>query len=203
MAFEYSESSMAYIIEVDANRIKTQVSFLRQICGDDDEDLLRDMIEAETNLEGLIGKMIEIIQIDQADCEGLKNYQRKLADRKKRMEDRTARLRTLLASVITELPGRVYRHPLAHVRAFDVDPRVIVADESVIPSVYWVQQDPKLNEPAIRKHLLERQTQIDLLKDCRTPEERQERRAQIDRDYPDIPGTSLGNGEISVRIRGA
>lgn len=194
---------MAYIIEVDANRIKTQVSFLRQICGDDDEDLVKDMIEAETDLESLIGKMIEIIQSDQADCEGLKNYQRKLADRKKRMEDRTARLRTLLASVITELPGRVYRHPLAHVRAFDVDPRVIVADESVIPSAYWVQQDPKLNETAIRKHLLARQTQIDLLKDCRTPEERQERRAQIDRDYPDIPGTSLGNGEISVRIRGA
>lgn len=194
---------MKEIHVLDANQIRAQISYLREICGDDDEDLLKDMIDAESNADRFIGKMIEIIQIDQADCEGLKNYQRKLAERKKRLEDRTARLRTLLASVITELPGRVYRHPLAHVRAFDVDPRVIVTDESVIPSTYWVPQDPKLNETAIRKHLLERQTRIDLLKDCRTPEEKLARRAQIDRDFPDVAGASLGNGEISVRIRGA
>jgi hypothetical protein len=191
--------------EVDfvASRLLSQISRLKEICGDDDEELLADMIEGESDVDRFIGKMIEIIQADQADCEGLKNYQRKLADRKKRLEDRTARLRTLLASVITELPGRVYRHPLAHVRAFDVDPRVIVTDESVIPSTFWVPQDPKLNEPAIRKHLLERQTRLDLLKDCRTLEEKRQRRAEIDREFPDIAGTSLGNGEISVRIRGA
>ena len=188
---------------LDANQLRSQISYLRDICGDDDEDLLTDMIDAESDVDRFIGKLIEIIQVDQADCEGLKNYQRKLADRKKRLEERTTRLRTLLASVITELPGRVYRHPLAHVRAFDVDPRVIVTDESVIPSTYWVPQDPKLNETAIRKHLLERQTLIDLLRECHTPDERRARLAQIDRDFPDIAGASLGNGEISVRIRGA
>jgi hypothetical protein len=188
---------------VDATGMLAQISHLREICGGDDEELLADMIEGESDLDRFIGKMIEIIQIDQAAGEALKGYQKKLADRKKRLEDRAARLRTLLASVITELPGRAYRHPLAHVRAFDVDPRVIVTDESVIPSTYWVPQDPKLNEPAIRKHLLERQTLIDMLRECRSPEERLERRAQIDRDYPDISGASLGNGEISVRIRGA
>ena len=188
---------------LDASQLRSQISYLREICGDDDEDLLRDMIDAESDVDRFIGKMIEIIQVDQADCEGLKNYQRKLADRKKRLEERTTRLRTLLASVITELPGRIYRHPLAHVRAFDVDPRVIVTDESVIPSTYWIPQDPKLNEAAIRKHLLERQTLIDLLRECRTPAEKRARLAQIDRDFPDIAGASLGNGEISVRIRGA
>ncbi|PWJ92724.1 viral Gp157 protein [Mesorhizobium loti] len=188
---------------LDANQIRSQISYLREICGDDDEDLLTDMIDAESNVDRFIGKMIEIIQTDQADCEGLKNYLRKLGDRKKRLEDRTTRLRTLLASVITELPGRVYRHPLAHVRAFDVDPRVIVTDESVIPSSFWVAQDPKLNETAIRKHLLERQALIDLLKECHTSGARRARLAQIDREFPDIAGASLGNGEISIRIRGA
>lgn len=160
------------------------------------------MNDAESDVDRFIGKIIEIIQIGQADCEGLKNYLRKLTDRKKRLEDRTARLRTLLASVVTELPGRVYRHPLAHVRAFDVDPRVIVTDESVIPSTYWIAQDPKLNEIAIRKHLLERKMQIDLLKECQSSNERRVRLAQIDREFPDVAGASLGNGEISIRIRG-
>ncbi|TPK07390.1 siphovirus Gp157 family protein [Mesorhizobium sp. B2-5-7] len=188
---------------VMASEFRAQISHLKEICGEDDSDLLEGMIEGETDVDRFIGKMVEIIQIDQADCEGLKSYQRKLADRRKRLEDRVSRLRMLLASVVTELPGRVYRHPLAHVRAFDVDPRVIVTDESAIPSAYWVPQDPKLNEAAMRKHLLERQTLIDLLKECRSEDERRAQRKAIDREFPDIAGASLGNGEVSVRIRGA
>lgn len=186
-----------------AANIQAEISHLRAICGEEDDDLLADMIEGDTDIDSFIGKMVEIIQIDEAYCEGLKIYQQKLAGRKKRLEERSKRLRTLLASVITELPGRNYRHALAHVRAFDVDPRIIVTDESAIPSIYWVPQDPKLNEPELRRHLLQRQTLMKLLADCRTEDEKQARRQEVDRDIPDIAGVSLGNGEVSVRIRGS
>lgn len=190
------------IVEAEAVDVRIKISYLREICGDEDDDLLDGMIDGELDVGSLVGKMIELIQTDQSDCEAIKNYQTKLLDRRKRLESRVGRLRTLLASVVTELPGRTYRHALAHVRAFDVDPRLIVIDESAIPAAYWIPQDPKLNEPAVRKHLLRRQTLIDLLRDCRTDDERRARRLEIDRDFPDIPGTSLGSAEISVRIRG-
>jgi hypothetical protein len=186
-----------------AIEVQAHVAHLKQMCGEEDQELLVDMIEGETDVDGLVGKLIEMIQLDEADCDGLKTYQRKLADRKKRLEERATRLRTLLASVVTELPDRAYRHSLAHVRAFDVDPRIVVTDESTIPSIYWLPQDPKLNESAMRKHLLARQTLIDLLAECRTEDEKRTRRSVIEREYPAIAGVSLGNGEISVRIRGA
>lgn len=186
-----------------ASDVRFGAAYLREICGDDDGDLLSDMIEGDLDVENVIGKMIEIIQIDQSYCEAIKECQARLLNRRKRLENRIGRLRTLLASVVAELPGRTYRHALAHVRAFDVDPRLVVTDESAIPAAYWVPQDPKLNEPAVRKHLLQRQTLIDLLRDCRTDDERRARRLEIDRDFPDIPGAALGNAEISVRIRGA
>lgn len=186
-----------------SSNLQSDIAHLKLLCGEDDFDLLADMIEGETDVDRFIGKMVEIIQVDEADCEGLKIYQRKLADRKRRLEERAKRLRTLLAGVVTELPGRVYRHTLAHIRAFDVDPRIIVTDESAIPSAYWIPQDPKLNETEMRRQLLERQKQIELLAECYTEDEKRARRAEIDRDFPDIAGVSLGNGEVSVRIRGA
>jgi len=183
--------------------IQAQIANLRSICGDDDIELLNDMIEGTTQLDQFVGKVLEIIQTDESFSDGLKAYQKTIVDRRRRLEERAKRLRVLLASVVTELPGRSYQHPLAHLRAFDVDPKVIVTEESAIPSAFWIEQDPKLNESAIRKHLIERQRLIDKLGDCRTDEERSVRREEIDWQYPDISGACLGNGEVSIRIRSA
>jgi hypothetical protein len=187
----------------DFTFLRSEIAHLRDICGADDEELLRDMLEGSLNLETLVGKILQIVQCDEAFSEGLKAHQKALSDRKRRLDDRARKLRTLLATVVTELPGRTYRHPLAHLRAFDVDPRVVVIDETAIPSAFWIEQDPKLDEPAMRKHLLERRTRLAELSNCRTDEERRARQEEIDRALPDIPGTILANGEISIRIRSA
>lgn len=175
---------------------------LRSICGEDDADLLCDMIEGETSLEGFVGKMIELIGADEADSDGIKAYQQKLAARKKRVDQRAGRLRVLLASVVTQLPGRKFRHALASVSAFDVDPKVITLDESQIPTKWWKRPDPVVDHPSLRKHLLERERLLQSLKECKTEADRQIRRAEVDLLYPNVPGVTLGNGEISVRIFG-
>ena len=144
---------------------------LRSICGEDDVELLSDMIEGETSLEAFVGKMIELIGADEADSEGIKAYQQKLAARKKRLDQRAARLRVLLASVVTQLPGRKFRHALASVSAFDVDPKVILTDESQIPTKWWKRPDPVVDQSALRKHLLERERLLQSLKDGATEEE--------------------------------
>lgn len=187
--------------DADATYIQAYISNLRSICGEDDADLLNDMIEGSTHLDQFVGKVVQIIQTDEAFADGLKAYQRAIGDRRKRLEERAKRLRVLLASVVNELPGRSYQHALAHLRAFDVDPKVIVTDESAIPSAFWIEQDPKLNESMVRKHLLERHRQIDDLAKCRSDNERSIRLEAIDWQYPDIAGACLGNGEVSIRIR--
>ena len=188
---------------VESKKYKEEIGLLKLICGEEDWDLLVDMIDGETDVDKFVGKMIEIIQYDESNVEGLKIYQRKLADRRKRIEERVKRIRTLLASVVTEMPGRVYRHSLAHVGVFDVDPKIIITDESSIPVAYWIPQDPKLNETALRKYLLERQRQMELATKSNDKNEISARLREINRDFPFIEGVTLGNGEISVRIRGA
>ena len=187
----------------DAGNLQADLAHLRSICGDDDAELLGDMIEAETSVEAFIGKMIELIGADEADSEGIKAYQQKLAGRKKRLEQRVTRLRVLLASVVTQLPGRRFRHALASVSAFDIDPKVILTDESQIPTKWWKRPDPVIDQSALRRYLLERDRLLESLKECRTEEDKQARRAEIDLVFPDIPGATLGNGDISVRITGA
>lgn len=176
---------------------------LKEICGLNDPELTSDMIEAETNIDGFVGRVVQIIQEDEAHCEGIRDYQRRLGDRRKRLQERSRRLRTLLASVVTELPGRFYRHSLAHVRAFDVEAHVVITDESAIPSVFWVPQDPKLDEVAVRRHLLQRAKLTAQLATIACEEQRRSRSARIEQEYPEIAGACLGNPEISIRIRSA
>ena len=188
-------------IKVDAEYIKSQIEVLRSICGQEDGDLLAGMIEGETHIDNFVGKLIDLIQTDEAHCESLKTYQKSVLDRRKRLEERSKKVRTLLACVVNELPGRVYRHPIAHLRAFDVDPRVILVDESAIPSRYWIEQDPKLNEAGIRKYLLEREALKKGVDQCDDDQERLARMNQINERFPEIPGVTLGTGELCVRIR--
>lgn len=190
-------------LSCDSRGLEAELAHLRTICGEDDLDLFNDMIEGETSLPAFVGKMIGLIGADESDSEGIKAYLQKLAARKKRLDQRAARLRVLLASVVTQLPGRKFRHALASVSAFDVDPKVIVIDESKIPTKWWKRPDPVVDQSALRKHLLERQRLLQSLHKDASDEERQARRAEIDQLFPDIPGVTLGNGDISVRIFGS
>lgn len=188
-------------LNLEQSVLLPHIEHLRMICSQDDPELVADMLSGETDLEGFVGRVLEFILADEADLEGIRAHQKRIAERRRRLENRVERLRTLLASVITLLPGRKYRHALALVSAFDVDPRIIVQDESAIPSHFWIPQDPKLNESGIRKLLLERQKRLDELARYLTEEERKARREEVDHDYPAVPGIALGNGEVSVRIR--
>lgn len=189
------------VAQIAAEELKANIAHLRDICGDDDNELLGDMIEGETSVENFVGKLIEMIDDDETDSDALKASIRKKQDRKKRIDNRASRLRTLLASVVYALPEKKFRHHLAVVSAFDVDPKPIIQDEASIPSKWWKQADPVVDESAIRKHLLARFKALDALKECRTDEEKAARRAEIDAEFPDIPGATLGNGDISVSIR--
>lgn len=189
---ERSVSALAF-------ELQAGLAHLKSICGEDPE-LLADMIEGELSVDRFVSKVIALIAEDEASCLGLKAYSKKVADRKKRLEHRAGRLRVLLASVVTNLPSRRYRNELASVRAFDIEPSVVIDVEADIPLKFWKQAEPSVDLSAVRKHLNQRRKLVRELFDCRTNEERLQRRAEIDREYPDIPGCHLDNGDLSVSI---
>src|SRR4051794_1796746 len=119
---ERSVSALAF-------ELQAGLAHLKSICGEDPE-LLADMIEGELSVGRFVSKVIALITEDEASCLGIKAYARKVADRKKRLEHRAARLRVLLTSVVVNLPSRRYSNELASVRVFDIEPSVIVDEEA-------------------------------------------------------------------------
>src|SRR6476620_4689255 len=75
-----SGSGLSHEREVarDSSNLAAELAHLKTICGDDDAELLTDMIEGETTVEAFVGKMIELIGADEADIDGIKAYQQKL-----------------------------------------------------------------------------------------------------------------------------
>ncbi len=188
-------SAYAQALELQAG-----IAHLKSICGEDDQELLSDMIEGELSLDRFVSKLVTLIVEDEASVSGLKAYSKRVVDRRKRLESRASRLRVLLASVVHGLPSRKFRNELASVRSFDIEPSVVIDEEADIPSKFWKAADPTLDVPAIRKYLNQRRKLLDGISQCRTSEERAERRAEIDREYPEVPGCHLDNGDISVAI---
>ena len=158
------------------------------------------MIDGELSVDGFISKLVTMIVEDESHCLGLKSYLKRVGDRRRRLENRANRLRVLLASVVANLPSRKFRNELASVRAFDIEPSVVIDEEADIPTKFWKQADPVVDISAIRKHLNQRRKLLEGLSNCRTTEERIQLKATIDRDYPEVPGCHLDNGDISVSI---
>lgn len=183
-----------------AHDLQAEILHLKQICGDDPE-LIADMVEGETRLDEFVGKMLALIGEDETHIEALKAYQKTITARKDRLTARAGRLRTLLASVVNDVPERKFSHPLAAISVSKIDPKPIIEDEAAIPSEFWKERDPVLDTPLIRKTLLGREAALADLANVLTPEEREARLGQINEEFPDIPGASLDNGDISISIR--
>ncbi len=187
-------------LTVHAVELKAGLAHLKSICGVDDPDLVADMIEGELSVDTFISKLVMMIAEDESYCLGLGNYLKVVRGRKRRLEHRANRLRFLLASVVTNLPSRKFKNQLASVRAFDIEPSVVIDEEADIPTNFWKQADPVVDVSAIRKHLNQRRKLLEELSNCRRTDERIQLQAAIDRDYPNMPGCHLDNGEISVSI---
>ena len=149
-------SSNERSLTVCAIELQAGIAHLRSICGEDDPELLADMIDGELSVDSFVSKLVTMICEDESNCLGLKTYMRKVGDRKKRLENRANRLRVLLASVVANLPSRKFRNQLASVRAFDIEPSVVIDEEADIPTKFWKQVDPVVDVSAIRKHLNQR-----------------------------------------------
>lgn len=121
--------------------------------GDDDAQLVHDMVEGETSFfEAVEGAIDEI-----GECEilatGLSDYIKKLQDRKKRIDGRAARVRGMIeqAFAMAEVSG--HKFPSATISRKSTPPRPVVIDESQIPTKFFEPQPPKLDKKALHEAL--------------------------------------------------
>lgn len=140
----------------------------------DDEELLVDSIEGETSFFEAIDKALA--EIDECDImvAGLDAKVKQFTSRKKRAEDRSAKLRGMIDQAFQMADLKRHRFERATISTKNVPPKLVVTDEAIIPSKFFTPQPPKLDKKAL----------FDAIK-----------------AGEDIPGAHKSNGGTTIQIR--
>ena len=146
---------------------------LQEIAGDDVE-VIRDTIEGEIDLRGLISIAAEQNVVDAAQVTGVEELISRLRDRKDRIEKRIAMRRVAMLTGMQAGEIQKLETSAGTISRKAVAPTALILEESQIPSEFWKPQEPKLDKKAV----------LDALKDKR-----------------DVPGAQLSNGGETIQIR--
>jgi len=180
--------------EIEAARVLRE-----QLAALNDEQLIVDSIEGETSLNEMIASMIRQDGEDAAHVDALKAYADDMGKRKKRIEDRIETRRGLLA-VALEMAGRKNAETAFGTITLGVTaPKVIVTEESEIPSSFWITPAPQLDKKELLAAL---KLQRDAMQAAAAFEDADEREAAL-RAIKKIPGAELSNGGVRITIRRA
>ncbi len=189
-----------YNFRAEVEAAKTLLAGMRETIGDEDMALLADTIEGETDLFEAID--IALAEIDETEVlvSGLKEKEGQFSQRRRAMEERIRRFRSLIeqAMAITELPK--LRRPAATLTLRKLPPDVVVMTEADIPSEFFVPQPPpppKLDKAALKRALELREKRFEFAASLEDGEERTRALASV----PPIPGATLNNGSFSLQIR--
>lgn len=167
-----SNDAIAYDV---ARTMQAAEALIREIVTDD-EALRHDMVEGETGLLEAIDAALS--EIDECDviAAGCKEKEAQFAERRRRSEARSARLRGLIeqAMCVVELPS--VRLAGATLSLKSIPPKPIYEDEAAIPAEFWRQADPVLDKKRI---------------------------AEAIKDGIRIPGVTMSNGTTALQIRRA
>ena len=153
------------------------VDGIRDMLGDDDE-LLQDMLEGETDLLGALQKAADAIDEESILIDGMTKRITELQERKRLASNRVSRIKALIEQAMTMAGDmKTVRLPNMTITLKNKAPAPVIDEESSIPSRYWIEQprpDPKLDKKAIADDLANGAT---------------------------VPGCHLDNGGVSLAIR--
>jgi hypothetical protein len=166
----------------------------------DDDELLTDMIEGETDLFEIIDRLIARRAENMALAAGAAQHIETMRGRRERFERLAEQDRTLItqAMLIAELPS--VRRPVATLSLSARAAKLVIDDEAAIPSGFWKVGDPRLDKialaEAVKASAAARAEAIAAL-----PEDPRARDEAIASLPPEIPGAHLEAAPPSLTIR--
>jgi hypothetical protein len=191
-----------YHLRQQAEAAKTIVAALRESFGGDDLALLADAVEGETDLYEAVDAVLDEIDQTEVLISGLKEKEGQFTSRRRSMEERVKRLRSLIEQAMAVSEQDKLRRPAATLTLRKLAPDVIVLAEADIPAEFFVPQPPpppKLDKPALKQALNRREEAIKATSSIEDSDERERALAAI----APIPGATLNNGGFSLQIRRA
>lgn len=184
---------------------------LREAFGDElDVELLADMIEGETDLDGAIDGALKQMAMDVANAQGLEKFESTMAARRKRLCDRVETMRTMILNAMDIAELKSLDRPIARVTRKSVAPKLLIVDEAAIPTAFFKQPEPVLSKAELTSALKNRRDTLEQrlaeLNEQRKSgaiddEALRDMRESLHAAFPAIPGAELDNGSATVQIR--
>jgi hypothetical protein len=167
----------------------------------DDQEVARDTFDGATTLDAEIREAALMIQRNKAFATGCEAEIANLQKRKQRFEARVESLRGFVAQAMTVAEWRKHECDVATFSLKDARPRVIVDQESEIPSQFFKRQDPTLDKTGLNKVMLERHKAMCAALSIADDEERARRLEAIEQELPEIPGARIETGGHTLTLR--
>lgn len=160
------------------NRQAVAAAELIRALGEDaeDETLVHDAVEGETDFFEAVDRALAEIGECEIVAAGIADMQKRLSDRLTRTNNRAEKLRGLIDQAFQMAEIKSHKFATATITTKAIPRKLIITDESQIPTRFFKPQPPKLD----RKELL------DALKSGEA-----------------IPGADMSNGGTTIQIRRA
>ena len=139
-----------------------------------DEETLRDTLEGATNLHAAITVIMRSYLEDLALTETLRRRIREMQERLARLDRRSESKKNLVTDVMSQADLKKIVEADFTVSLRQLQPALLILDESAIPKDYWNPQPPKLDRQAITAAL---------------------------KAGEEIGGAALGNGGLTIAVR--
>jgi len=165
---------MTYNTTKISKELKSWEQVKEMLAGEDlDPQTLFDTLDGETELVEVLCAIKESALEDKAAVKGLDTYISDLQGRKSRIQKTIETKDSIILSTMERADISSLKSSLFTISKRSTPPKVIINDESEIPSSYWKQPDPVLDKKALK----------DALKDG------------------EVPGAQLSNGGIALSTR--
>ena len=118
--------------------------------GEIDDDVLLDTWESvDLVFEDKADGYAKIIQNFKADVEGLKAEEKRIADRRKVLENTIERMKNTLQFAMEQADKRKFKTELFSFNIQKNPAKVVIDDEAAIPKQYLIEQPPKIDRKVI------------------------------------------------------
>lgn len=190
---------MSYLDPIKEAQAVTAIRLGLAAIGEADDDaLLTDTIEGQTQLFEVVDIVLERMLSAEVMIEGIEAVEKKLSARKVRYEQRIKSDRALIEQAMTIADLTKIERATATLSLANRPPSLNITEESDIPAEFWKPGDPSLDRKGLTAALKAREKALNAL-----PEDPDERAAAIAALSPEIPGACLSNGAPSITIRRA
>ncbi len=118
-----------------------------------DEQTLADTLEGMTDLHEVVAAIVRGAVTDEALSDGLRNRIAQMEERLNGYENRAARRRVIARDVMVEAALKKITAPDLTISVRSGGASLLVTDEAMIPSNYWVPREPRLDRQSVTADL--------------------------------------------------